>query len=37
MMCLICDRLVTLGVYVEHGNPSMGMICWPCHLLKEDE
>ena len=36
MMCVKCDRLVRLGVYVKTGCPDRGMICWPCHLGEEE-
>ena len=37
MMCVRCDRLIRLGVYVEVGCPDRLMICWPCHLELEGE
>ncbi len=37
MICVKCDRLVRLGVYVVTGEPDKGMICWPCHLEGEEE
>lgn len=35
MMCVDCDRLVRLGVFVSPPDLTK-MRCWPCHLLIED-
>jgi len=37
MNCFICGQLVTLGVFVNKGQPENGMICWPCVLEGEEE
>ena len=37
MMCLICGRLVRLGVFVTQGTPADGMVCWPCYLEFESQ
>ena len=35
-MCVRCDQLVRLGVFVIEGEPASGMLCWPC-VIKEAE